>query len=91
MGRLAPVLVAVKSLDIPERRIFDSRKPSAKPYVLNVRDKPEKAKDYYYAIRSNLSHRGKGAWSDAETVRKSLNELLQVITAVLNNSEKQNP
>lgn len=91
LGRLGPVLDAVKSLDSPVRKVFDSRKPNAKPYVLDVREKPEKAMDYYYAIRSNLSHRGKGAWSDAETVRKSLNELLQIITAVLKNSGKQNP
>lgn len=91
LGRLGSVLDAVKSLDSPLRRVFDSRKPNATPYVLNVLEKPEKAMSYYYAIRSNLSHRGKGAWRDAETVRMSLNELLTVMTVVLTNTRKQNP
>lgn len=91
LGRLEPVLDAVKSLDSPVRRVFDSRKPNAKPYVLDVREKPEKAMSYYYAIRSNLSHRGKGAWRDAETVRLSLNELLAVMTTVLKKPGSQNP
>lgn len=91
LGRLGPVLDAVKTLESPVRKAFDSRKPNAKPYVLDVRQKPEKAMSYYYAIRSNLSHRGKGAWRDAETVRLSLNELLTVMTAVLMNTVKENP
>lgn len=91
LGRLEPVLDAVKALGSPIRKVFDSRKPNAKPYVLDVREKPEKAMSYYYAIRSNLSHRGKGAWRDAETVRESLIELLAVMTAVLKKPEKQNP
>lgn len=91
LGQLEPVLNAVKLLDSSVRRVFDSRKPNGKPYILDVREKPEKAMSYYYAIRSNLSHRGKGAWRDAETVRKSLNELLAVMTTVLNKPEKQNP
>lgn len=91
LGRLEAVLDAVKSLDSPVRKVFDSRKPNVKPYVLDVREKPEKAMGYYYAVRSNLSHRGKGAWRDAETVRLSLNELLTVMTAVLMNTGKQNP
>lgn len=91
LGRLEPVLNAVKLLDSSVRRVFDSRKPNDKPYILDVREKPEKAMSYYYAIRSNLSHRGKGAWRDAETVRQSLNELLAVMTAVLKKPGKQNP
>ena len=34
---------------------------------------------YYYQVRNNLSHRGKGAWYDAEKVRLSLVEMTSVM------------
>ena len=91
LGMLPSVVNAVKALEVSKRHAFDSRSPGDKPAVLDVRGKPERAMGYYYAIRSNLSHRGKGAWRDAETVRLSLNELLTVMTAILKNTGKQNP
>jgi hypothetical protein len=36
--------------------------------------------------RIHLSHRGKGAWKDAEIVRESLGELLQILRRVLASS-----
>ncbi len=39
--------------------------------------------DYYYLIRCNLSHRGKGAFKDGEAVRLSLSELLAITDRVL--------
>jgi hypothetical protein len=88
MGKLELVLDAVHTLEIDNRKVADSRRPK-KIYALNVKEKPEKAMHYYYAVRSNLSHRGKSAWRDAETVRLSLNELLTVTTAVLATMRKQ--
>ena len=44
---------------------------------------PAAAALYYYQIRNNLSHRGKGAWNDGELVRKALRELLQIVGSIL--------
>lgn len=38
---------------------------------------------YYYQIRSNLSHRGKGAWHEANKLQSSLTELTGVIDNLL--------
>jgi hypothetical protein len=47
------------------------------------KDNPKKAINYYYQVRSNITHRGKAAWRDFETVQKSLIELLQITETVL--------
>jgi hypothetical protein len=47
-----------------EAAAFDSRDPK-KRYRLD-RDQPDRAPLYFYAVRSNLSHRGKGAYNDGE-------------------------
>ena len=38
---------------------------------------------YYYQVRNNLSHRGKGAYADGEIVRQSLRELKVIFDRVL--------
>lgn len=57
-------------------KVSDSRDPS-KSYKLNVAN-PKKCFEYYYQVRSNLSHRGKGVWKEYDKVKKSLEELLSV-------------
>lgn len=61
--------------------VYDSRNPT------NHADlDPERGHSsakYYYYVRSNLSHRAKGAWSDGEIVRCSLLELQEIIGLVL--------
>ena len=47
------------------------------------RDVPNKSLAYYYQIRSNLVHRGKGVFKDYERVRKSLMELLEIFKFTL--------
>lgn len=66
--------------------IYDSRDPDDSAR-LDPKRGPSSAK-YYYLVRSNLSHRGKGAWSDGEIVRQSLCELLDTFCLVL---EKRMP
>jgi len=44
---------------------------------------PSSAVLYYYQVRNNLSHRGKGAWVDGEIIRASLQELKAIFDAVL--------
>jgi len=63
------------------RRIHDARDPG-EGCTLNS-ERPLGAARYYYQVRNNLSHRGKGAWSDAEIVRKSLCELSDIFKRTL--------
>lgn len=58
-------------------QIFDSRDPSDDAW-LDPHD-PVKSARYYYLVRSNVTHRGKGTFRDGETVRRSLNELLSIV------------
>ena len=54
-------------------------------YALSRSD-PRSSAEYFYKIRSNLSHRGKGAWSEAERLRVALKELLAILDHVLRES-----
>jgi len=60
--------------------VTDSR--NLDPYRLDPAS-PADAALYYYQIRNNLSHRGKGTWNDAELVRKALQELLEIFKGIL--------
>jgi len=51
-------------------------------YELNPND-ARKSLNYYYQIRSNITHRGKGVERDHETVRDSLKELFDIFTKLL--------
>jgi hypothetical protein len=64
--------------------VFDSRNPEKK-YKLEP-GKPKHSADYFYQVRSNLSHRGKGAWNDKEKVRVALVTLLAVFEHMLKHS-----
>lgn len=63
------------------RAVFRADRPTAK--VTLDPERPEKAVQYYYQIRSNITHRGKGAIRDYERVRKSLEELLPIFREML--------
>ena len=65
-------------------RVFDSRNPDSRASLDMKR--PDSSAKYYYQVRSNMSHRGKGAWKDGELVRQSLIELLAIFTAMLESS-----
>jgi hypothetical protein len=41
---------------------------------------PEKAMSYYYQVRSNMVHRGKGMPNDHQIVLSSCRELLEIFT-----------
>jgi hypothetical protein len=62
------------------RRVYESR--SRESAVLDVAN-PKRAAEYFYVIRSNLSHRGKGAWGEAEMVREALRDLSAVFRRML--------
>lgn len=48
---------------------------------------PTKAISYYYQVRSNITHRGKGVVQDYELLEKSLEELLPIFREVLKAAE----
>jgi len=66
-----------------ERGVFRSDDPSKRAVLMP--DKPKKALEYYYQIRSNITHRGKTAVRDHEMLRASLAELLGIFKEVLRN------
>ena len=57
-------------------KVSDSRNPDA-TYKLDGTN-AKKCFDYYYQVRSNLSHRGKGVFNEFEKVNGSLKELLAI-------------
>lgn len=67
--------------------VVDSRDPRKKESL--DASKPYGSLKYYYQVRSNLSHRGKGAFDDGETVRQSLAELVRWFEAVLASSRRE--
>jgi hypothetical protein len=66
-----------------KRQVYRADDPSKKA-VLDPSN-PKKALEYYYQIRSNITHRGKTAVRDHEMLLASLRELLGIFKAVLKN------
>jgi hypothetical protein len=67
------------------REVYRADQPDQRE-VLDPRS-PEKSLNYYYQVRSNITHRGKGATLDHERVSSSLAELLQIFQMVLRTAE----
>jgi hypothetical protein len=77
-----PAFAAALPRYVHERReVFRADRPSEK-YVLDPYH-PSKTLHYYYQVRSNITHRGKGNVWDHERVRSSLQELLAIFREVL--------
>lgn len=53
-----------------------------------IRTEPAKSAKYYYQIRSNITHRGKAAVRDHDTLAKSAKELSLIFRAVLTAAEQ---
>jgi len=62
-------------------QITDCRDPN-RDYSLDSSD-PESSAKFFYQVRNNLSHRGKGAYKDGEIVRIALLELKDVFQFML--------
>jgi len=73
---------AFKQCEIIRKDTVADSRDSADLFSLDPAD-PASAALYYYQVRNNLSHRGKGAWADGEIVRNSLRELTAIFGAVL--------
>lgn len=69
-------------LHVKERReVYRADRPDQKE-VLDPQS-PEKALKYFYQLRSNITHRGKGVVRDHERMKNSLAELLPIFRDVL--------
>jgi hypothetical protein len=64
-----------------EDKVTDSRDP-AKCYSLKKQN-PKKCFEYYYQVRSNLSHRGKAVFNEFDKVFYSLKELASITDGYL--------
>lgn len=62
-----------------EREVLDPQLPDP--------EFPRKAVDYYYQVRCNLTHRGKGVFGDYDLLHRSLAELLPIFREVLRAAE----
>jgi hypothetical protein len=85
LGDDASFLKAVADADVKPGRVIDSRDPSKHSRMASD---GTGAADYFYRIRSNLSHRGKSAFQDAQLVHKAVTELLRAVQILL---ERQLP
>jgi hypothetical protein len=74
-------LEAVRLAEPESGMVVDSRDPETKYHV--TPDGGGKPADYYYQVRSNLSHRGKSAWQDAVLVYKAVTELHDIMAYLL--------
>lgn len=63
------------------REVYNAGCPQSKETL--DRNSPKKSLDYYYQIRSNITHRGKGIPKDFRTLEKSIQELLPIFRDVL--------
>jgi hypothetical protein len=68
--------------DVTELRTVQRADNPIKRCTLDPRN-PKKAMDYYYQVRSNLVHRGKGVGKDHQRIMKSLEELIAIFRATL--------
>jgi len=72
-----------------KRRVQRADRPQDH-YELNP-DNARKSLSYYYQVRSNITHRGKGVVRDHELVRDALQELLEIFTNLLRNAFELSP
>lgn len=69
-----------------DRRVYRADRPRDNE-VLDPKS-PETSLTYYYQVRSNITHRGKGVVWDYEHVKNSLAELLPIFRDVLKEAER---
>jgi hypothetical protein len=67
---------------VSEKRTVQRADKPTEQCVL-IADNPSKAMSYYYQLRSNLVHRGKGVSDDHDRLEKSLRELLAIFKETL--------
>lgn len=77
-----PAFVEALAKEVSEvRHLF--RADQAGRRVELIRTNPKKSIEYYYQVRSNITHRGKGVRADHQHLQSSTGELLAIFRAVL--------
>jgi hypothetical protein len=77
-----PAFVASLRQHVGEPRdVYSANEPDKK--LVLAPDVPKKAVKYYYQLRCNITHRGKGVALDYDRIRSSLAELLPIFREVL--------
>jgi gamma-glutamylcyclotransferase (GGCT)/AIG2-like uncharacterized protein YtfP len=80
VGRQPEFVQAVQQVvQIPQRAVYRADNPRHKAKL----NKPEHFAAWAYQIRSNLMHRGKSAWNEADLVRTALIDLHDVLRIYL--------
>ena len=79
-------IIGLKNYVNKERKIFDTQ--TLKHYTLKA-DEPKKAIDYYYQVRNNLTHRGKGISKDYYILIDCYEELFNIIQFVIENTKDE--
>lgn len=79
-------IIGLKKYVNKERKIFDTQ--TLRHYTLNA-DEPKKAIDYYYQVRNNLTHRGKGISKDYYILIDCYKELFNIIQFVIENTKDE--
>jgi hypothetical protein len=72
---------ALKECVKSERIVYSSEDPDNKTTL--CRDNSKKSIEYYYQVRSNITHRGKAVTRDYDTVKNSFNELFDITKYIL--------
>ena len=82
LGRNADFVESVTMVGLANlgRRVFKSGEPTKRPVSLN---EPRQFAQWAYQIRSNMVHRGKSSWREAELVRTALIDLHDVLRVYL--------
>ena len=82
-----PAFSAALLEHVKERRdVYRADRPAQKEVLDRLSSR--KALAYYYQVRSNITHRGKGVVRDHERVMRSLEELLAIFRDVLKAAER---
>jgi Holliday junction resolvase RusA-like endonuclease len=85
VGQLAnePTFAAALKRYVTQRReVYRADRPQKKE-ILDPAS-PRKSLDYYYQVRCNITHRGKGVVRDYQILQSSLQELLAIFRDMLN-------
>lgn len=73
---------ALKRYVTQGREVYRADRPQKKE-ILDPAS-PHKSLDYYYQVRCNITHRGKGVVGDYQILQSSLQELLAIFRDMLN-------
>jgi hypothetical protein len=78
---------ALKKYVKVDRIVYSTENPDNKTTL--CADNPKKSIEYYYQVRSNITHRGKAMMRDYYTVKDSFTELFDITKYILNKTKDE--